>query len=78
MTDDDKDEQSDKGFEIATPIGAKASVSRQAFAMLLPYVGPHIKWLMFAGAIWLLVWAFSEGFVKVWTASKLPQQQLTD
>lgn len=77
MTDENKDEQSDKGFEIATP-GAKASVSRQAFAMLLPYVGPHIKWLMYALAICLLMYTLSEGFVKVWTASKLPQQQLTD
>jgi len=65
MADENKTEEI--GLE-ASLRGVKAS--REVFAMLLPYIGPHLKWLVYAAAIVLLCWGIGHGISQVWTAKQ--------
>lgn len=75
MTDDKQHGQHDEdnALEVTTPL-SKATLSKETFAMLLPYVGPHLKWLVYALAITLLFWGVGNGIAKVWTANTQQQQ----
>ena len=79
MTDEKEPKQSsdDDALEVSTPL-SKAKLSRETFALLLPYIGPHIKWLIYAGAISLIAWGIGNGISKVWTANNTQQQQSTN
>ena len=69
MTDEKQHEQPDNSaLEVSTPL-SKATLSRETFALLLPYVGPHLKWLVYALALTLLFWGLGNGIAKVWTAN---------
>jgi hypothetical protein len=66
-----QDKPEDEAALQANLRGLKAS--KEGLAMLLPYIGPHLKWLIYAGAVWLIVYGISEGISKVWTANKTQQ-----
>lgn len=73
MTDDgQQDKPEDEAALQANLRGLKAS--KEALSMLLPYIGPHLKWLIYAGAVTLTAYGISEGISKVWTANKTQQQ----
>ncbi len=71
-----QDKPEDEAALQANLRGLKAS--KEALSMLLPYVGPHLKWLVYALALVLIFWGLGHGISQVWTANQTQQQHSTN
>lgn len=67
MTDDGTEKEKDDAALSANLRGLVAS--REALKMLLPYVGPHLKWIVYAFAIGVVFLALGYGVSLVWKAT---------